>query len=246
MYSNSSIQWTETSGSSLSAISGGMSHAEARASMREKIYANETSRRVPSNFYREHTKAILGCLSNFSVIADDGTVNSDIPTFYATPERAIAKLKEDRNIILPVISLGIADIEEDLARRRYSQKLVSSSRWSETEQRAKRVIAKSSKAVNVTYTVSIWAKYVEDMNQLTEQISLLFNPDLVLTTKFGNQTKGFITDISDASDYSPGDREDRLVRKTISLIFETYLPTPSYLVTKTGEIETLGLDVEIN
>ena len=144
------------------------------------------------------------------------------------------------------MSVGISDIEADDSRRRYSQNLLTSSRWSEKEQRARRVVANVSKAVNIVYTINVWTKYTEDMNQLIEQFSEMFNPDLVLETKFGTQTKGFLSDISDTSQVVAGDREDRVLRKQATIEFETYLPTKEYLVTNTGEIESLGLDWELN
>jgi hypothetical protein len=246
MYSYSSIQWTETAGSSLSATTTSIAMAEARAKMRRFINSPATKKRTTSHFYREHTKALMDSLSNFSILTEEGKVRDNIQVFFATPERAIAKLKEDRNMILPVISVGLTDIEEDTKRRRYSQQLVTRASWDVDEQRARRVIAGVSKAVNVTYVINVWTKYTEDMNQIIEQISEMFNPDLVLETKFGTQTKGFLTDISDFSEVRPGDKADRVLRKIAMIDFETYLPTKEYLITNTGEIESLGFDWELN
>jgi len=72
-----------------------------------------------SNFYREYTKFILENMKDIEFIDGENKVQQ-VTAFFSNPERAIAKLKEDRNINLPVITVSIDDIDEDVDRRRTS------------------------------------------------------------------------------------------------------------------------------
>ena len=84
------------------------------------------------------------------------------------------------------------------------------------------------------------------MNQIIEQIELMFNPSMTVFTKFSNTNiQAFISQVSDNSSVVVGDREDRVLRKIVSVVIDTYVPTEKYLYTSTGEIETFGVDAVI-
>ena len=172
--------------------------------------------------------------------------SQDVNVIFSNPERTIAKLKEDRNLTLPIISVSIDDSDEDTDRRRTVNTLDISTVWDEKTQRANRVISKAPKPINLSFSINIWAKYVEDINQLVENILLLFNPSLDFKTSQSTNTKAFIEQITDISTMKTGDREDRILRKMIVITAEAYLSYPRYLVTSTGEIEKYITDVEID
>tara|TARA_R110002012_G_scaffold296470_1_gene493819 strand:+ start:815 stop:1579 length:765 start_codon:yes stop_codon:yes gene_type:complete len=197
-----------------------------------------------SDFYREYTKFILEKMKTVNIMDSEG--KSVEPTaFFANPERAIAKIKEDRTITLPLITVAIDDIDEDVDRRRTAMNIEIDTVWDAKERRAKRVISKAAKPINLSFTINVWAKYREDLNQIIENIMLMFNPSLDFKTKHSTNTKAFIEQITDNSVVSTGDREDRILRKMIVLTAEAYLPNPKYLITNTGEIEFLGTDIQI-
>ena len=213
---------------------------------RKKIEEFERTTPTPkANFYREYTSFLIDKMSNIQYTdAEDKT--QDITAFFANPERAIAKLREDRNLTLPLITVGIDDIDEDADRRRGPHSLQIETVWDVKERRAVRVISRASKPINLTFSINIWSKYVEDLNQLVENIALLFNPSLDFQTNHSVNTKAFITQITDNSVLSVPDREDRVNRKMILVTAEAYLNYPKYLVTKTGEIETMTADFEFS
>ena len=197
-----------------------------------------------SDFYREYTKFILEKMKTVNIMDSEG--KSVEPTaFFANPERAIAKIKEDRTITLPIITVSIDDIDEDVDRRRTAMNIEIDTVWDVKERRARRVISKAAKPINLSFSINIWAKYREDLNQIIENIMLMFNPSLDFKTKHSTNTKAFIEQITDNSVVSTGDREDRVLRKMIVLTAEAYLPNPKYLITNTGDIEFLGTDIQI-
>jgi hypothetical protein len=213
---------------------------------RKKIEEFEKTTPTPkANFYREYTSFLIDKMNNIQYTdAEDKT--QDVTAFFANPERAIAKLREDRNLTLPLITVGIDDIDEDTDRRRGPHSLQIETVWDIKERRAVRVISRASKPINLTFSINIWSKYVEDLNQLVENIALLFNPSLDFQTNHSVNTKAFITQITDNSVLSVPDREDRVNRKMILVTAEAYLNYPKYLVTKTGEIETMTVDFEFS
>ena len=211
---------------------------------RQKIQELELKAPVEkSDFYREYTKFILEKMKTVDIIDSEGKA-VDPTVFFANPERAIAKIKEDRNLTLPVITVSIDDIDEDVDRRRTASNIEITTIWDKEERRAKRVISKASKPINISFTINVWAKYREDLNQIIENIMLMFNPSLDFKTKYATNTKAFIEQVTDNSVASAADREDRVLRKMIVVTAEAYLPSPKYLITSTGEIESLGLDFE--
>jgi hypothetical protein len=198
-----------------------------------------------SNFYREYTKFLIDKIGTVKFINSEDK-SQEITTFFANPERAIAKIHEDRNITLPVITISIDDIDEDTDRRRTSSNLEISTIWDKKTQRALRVVSKASKPINLSFSINIWAKYVEDVNQIVENIMLLFNPSLDFKTANSTNTKAFIEQITDNSVASAPDKEDRVIRKMIVLTAEAYLSYPKYLITSTGEIEKYSIEIKID
>ena len=195
-----------------------------------------------SDFYREYTKFIIDKMNTINIVDSEGKA-VDVNAFFANPERAIAKIKEDRNLVLPIISVSIDDVDEDTERRKTATNIEVTTMWDVKERRAKRVISKAAKPVNLSFTINIWSKYREDLNQILETVLKMFNPSLDFKTKHSTNTKAFIEQITDSSVNSVGDREDRIVRKMIVITAEAYLPNPK--VTNTGEIEFLGTDVRL-
>jgi|TARA_R110000824_G_scaffold296810_2_gene485072 hypothetical protein len=197
-----------------------------------------------ANFYREYTEFILNRMKDIYFI-DSEDKAQQVNAFFANPERAIAKLREDRTLTLPLITVSIDDIDEDLDRRRNDNSLEISTVWDKKSQRALRVISKTAKPINLSFSINIWAKYVEDINQILENVIKLFNPSLDFTTSQTTRTKAFVDQITDNSVVSVADKEDRVIRKMIVITAEAYLSYPKYLITSTGEIEKFNNEVII-
>ena len=83
------------------------------------------------------------------------------------------------------------------------------------------------------------------MDQIVEQISLVFSPNLNVITKYSNSTAAFIVNESNDSVMVVGDREDRVIRRKFEVSVEGYIPYPKYLVTATGEITEFNTEIQV-
>ena len=197
-----------------------------------------------SGLYRETLKAVKEMFSGVKYINSDEAI-IDVRCIHGNPERTIAKLKQDNNIILPVISVVQTSSEEDENRRRPRQIILNSSVWSESRQRAFRVFTLAPKAVNLLFDVNVWSKYKSDLDQISEQMHLKFHPAINVVTSFGKHTKGFLVQETDQSSVDLGDKEDRILRRSYSFKVQTYIPFPKFLMTSTGKVEQFNTEAEL-
>ena len=104
------------------------------------------------------------------------------------------------------------------------------------------MISEAPRAVDIEYGINIWAKYKANLDQLVEQIRLLFNPHLVVKTSYTNVAQAYIEQEQDQSSVDTSDREERILRRSFTIKLEGYIPNPQFLITSTGEIEELKMD----
>ena len=197
-----------------------------------------------SETYKENLRFMLGTFAGLKTINPENEV-IDVPCINATAERTVAKLYQENNIILPIISVAQNNSIDDPMRRRTKDLLLNETFWDTDRNRAYRVISLAPKALNITYDINIWTKYSEDMDQLVEQVRLTFSPNLNIITKYTNSTAAFITNESNDSVMVVGDREDRIIRRKFELSVEGYIPYPKYLVTSTGEITEFNAELQL-
>lgn len=196
----------------------------------------------PANFYRQFTSRLKELLGDVRVLKGDDRVE-EVGLIYANPERAIAKIFEGKNTILPLISLQFDGTDLDDKRRRPMENVVDLKYWDRDKQRAVRYMALSPVATNLTYKINVWGKYIEEVNQITEQLLLKFRPNLPVDILEGTSFNAFVKDVAEASQLTVPDREDRIVKRTIRFYVEAYIPSDVYRFTNTGEIETMNYDV---
>tara|TARA_R110002074_G_scaffold77132_3_gene174997 strand:+ start:1155 stop:1877 length:723 start_codon:yes stop_codon:yes gene_type:complete len=211
---------------------------------RQKIAERTTKFNKIPIFYKESLRYIISTMSNLSYINSEGGL-VDIKCVHANPERTIGKLEEDNNIILPIVSINQSSSDNADARRRGAPQIVNDTFWSEKKKRAVRVISEAPRAVDIQYNINVWAKYKANLDQIVEQIRLIFNPHLVVKSKYTNVSQAFIDQETDQSDVDAPDREDRILRRSFSVKLEAYIPNPQFLITSTGEIEELNMDSSI-
>jgi hypothetical protein len=197
-----------------------------------------------SEAYKETLRFMLGTFGTLTNITPENKV-IEVPCINATAERAVAKLFQDNNIILPIVTIAHMNSEDDTLRRRPSDLVLAEKYWDEDKRRALRVVTLAPRALNILYDINVWTKFSEDMDQLVEQIRLIFSPNLNVQTKYSNSTAAFITEESNDSVLVVADREDRILRRKFSISVEGYIPYPKYLVTSTGEITELNTEIQI-
>ena len=83
------------------------------------------------------------------------------------------------------------------------------------------------------------------MNQLLEYVLQLFRPHLRVETNFMTNACAFITAISDNSTLAATDRQDRVIRKTVTFEVETYMPTRQYQIQSNGDITDMNYEFAI-
>jgi len=198
----------------------------------------------PHAEYKEILRFLIARFSGLKYLNEEQKVIS-VKCTHARPERAIAKLNQQQNIILPTTTVAQTSIEEADNRRRVKPMLIHEVYWDEIKQRAERIIRFVDRPVNLIYTLNIWAKYLEDMDQLAEQVRLIFNPTLAVETPYALHTPAFIVNESDNSSMVLADREDRIVRRAFTIRVETYIKNPRFKITSTGEIQRFNIESPI-
>jgi len=197
--------------------------------------------------FTEVNKQILQSFINvldFNYLSEDNKVIK-VKTIYGAPERAIAEIFQENAIILPLISVYQIESIESQERRHFAPVVKSQKWWNHKTQRAERVISLAPKAMDFIFQISLWGKYIEDINEISPQIRKLFNPSLNLETDLHDHTQVFLTEEEDSYTYDTGDGEDRTLVKTFTVNVETYIPYPIYKITSTGKIEEVVFDLEI-
>lgn len=197
-----------------------------------------------SSIHKETLMALIGLFSEISYKNSDNEI-VPVKCIYGGRERAIAKINQEDNLVLPLISIipKARELVDD--RRKYSPVLKVQSMWSHSKQRAIRVVSLPPRPVNMVYEVNIWGKYVENVNQVLEQSRRFFNPSHTLHTPTNSQTQAFLESEDDASTKIPGDGEDRTIVKKLTISVETYVPSPLFTITSSGKIEELDVNIEI-
>lgn len=215
-----------------------------RFTIKKQIFERENKNFRSLEFYRATSKELLGLLSTGQILGVDNEI-AQVPCFYANQERAIAMLFKSRNLTLPLMTLAISDTAQDDDRRRPDFDIEYWTVHNKETRRHTRVASLAPKAVNLSYQLNLWSRYVEDMNQLLEYVMQLFRPHLRVETDFVTNACAFITAVSDNSTLNVPDREDRIIRKTITFEVQTYMPTRKYQIQSNGDISEMKYDFKL-
>jgi len=212
--------------------------------IKRQIFERENKNFRSLEFYRKTSRELLNIFSDAQIVGADNEIQS-VDCNYANYERAIAMLFKTRNLTLPQMTIAISDTEEDLERRKPNTDIEFWTIHDKESMRYTRVAAMAPKAVKVSYQLHLWSRYVEDMNQLVEYVMGKFRPQLRVGTDFITNAPAFITDISDNSTLTVPDREDRIIKKTVTFQVETWMPTRQYMIQSNGALREMRYDVEL-
>jgi len=211
--------------------------------IRKAIFKMTQAKHNVSFIYREALRAMIASFNDVGYFDSEDKFR-EIKSIHGNAERAVAKIKQENNIILPIISVAQTVSANDDARRRYESVLVHEKYWDDEKKRAIRVLSLAPRAVNINYQVNVWCKYMADMDQILEQIRLKFNPEMNVPTEFSTIAKAFLESEEDIGSIQAGDKEDRIIKKALNIVFRTYIPNPKFLVTSTGEITEFKIDTK--
>lgn len=193
--------------------------------------------------FKDTLRAMINVANQFHVLDNEGKTTA-VKAIYASPERSVAKLFQEDNLILPIISVGQTDTSLSYERQKYNPLVVYSTAWDDVSQKAIRIVSLSPKPIDISYEWSVWASYRNDLDQISEQIHSLFNPAVELKNTHSDTTKAFLNKDVNDSRVKLRDREDRLLKRTFLIEVQTYIPSPKFLFTSTGKIIQTNLDIE--
>jgi len=198
---------------------------------------------VIDNVYKDSLRQMLHIFSNIYYI--DGNHNRvKVKCSHGNPERIAGKLKADNTLILPMLTIVEKSTENSDDRRRYNPILMHESYWDPKKLRAVRILSLAPRAININYEVNIWCKYKADMDMIRSGIFSLFNPDMDIRTKFSDYNKAFLVSEMDLGSMIAADTSDRIIQKSIQVSLETYIPSPKFMFTNTGEITEIDTNID--
>ena len=191
-----------------------------------------------TEIYKDTLEYMISLFSDLVYINDENELKP-VPCWHGMMDRIIAKRKKEANIILPVASIFKASSQPNDARKKYGTIVSYERYWNKETNRAVRIASLPSVPITMTYRLNIWAKYQEDLDHIAEQIHRMFSPDVDIYTKYNSTTKAFLIKESDEPPTSLKDGENRILRKTYDIRVESHIPSPKFLVTNTGKIESI-------
>ena len=214
--------------------------------IRNRIVDLTTTKLLPviDNVYKESLRSMLHVFGNIYYI-DGNSKRIKVKCSHGNPERIAGRLKADNTLILPMLTIVESGTESDPQRMRY-QNIVSETHFDDKKRRATRVLSLPPRPVNISYDINIWCKFKADMDMIRSSIFSLFSPDLNIETQFSVHNKAFINNEQDVWSVTAADTGDRILQKTINVTLETYIPSPKFFFTNTGEIHEFKFNTTID
>jgi hypothetical protein len=205
--------------------------------IRNQIVDLTTTKLLPviDNVYKESLRSMLHIFGNIYYIDGNGN-RIKVKCSHGNPERIAGRIKADNTLILPMITVVETQTDSDPERMRY-QNIMSETSWDPDKRRATRILSLPPRPINITYEVNIWAKYKADMDMLRSSIFSLFSPDINIETQYSVHNKAFIQTEREVGNATASDTGDRILQKAITVTLETYIPSPKFFFTNTGEIK---------
>lgn len=196
---------------------------------------------MATTIYKE---ILRGLLSQIKLgFVDDQSNFTKVKIAHGRQERTVAKKFQENNIVLPFATVYQSAVTQDEDKRRFREVLVTSSKWNDETQRAERIVSYTDVPIKAEYTLSVWTKYVSDMDQLSASIRLGFNPHKLIVTPFSEETKAYLTGEEGMTTAEAPDREERLLKREFKITIECYIPSPTFKITNTGKIIHLNTEI---
>jgi hypothetical protein len=210
---------------------------------------NDPERQV---IYR-YSKSLRGCdeamvdlFNNIVVLDEDGKAHK-VPIIWGTQERAVAWMLQDNTrkdgslvverIRLPMMAIYSSGMEFDQGRYTYHKALDFMRRLDPKgnpglytkEKREKDTVFGVARGIpiNKTYNLMVWTMYMEDIDQILEQILLKFSPVAYIRVRGINwETTVSLDSIANNVDYEPGDQNQRIIKFEFNFTTRAYIPQP--------------------
>ena len=231
---------TEYTGTSTS--TGGRS---ARVKFRSYLLEATKNSTLSPFVYKDILRALLVSFGNIHFINGENKLVR-VKAVHGNPERTIAKLTQEDNIVLPIITINQEVTKDDVTKRRFDDVIIHKTEWNQDKQRAERIIGVADVPVKMVFNLNLWCKYMEDIDQIAQSLRLKFNPGVLLKTPVSGGIKTFLVSETNKSSTVTGDREDRILRKSFALEVEAFIPSPKFKITSTGRLEKVVSELWIS
>jgi len=192
-------------------------------------------------------EAILDLFRDLVVIDEDGKAHP-VPIVWATQERAVAHILQDNvrkdnsgvvdRIRLPILACHNSSITFAQDRYIYHKALDYMRRYRDdlkpgftikenTHDRDTVFGVARGIPIDVGYQIFAWTFYLEDMNQILEQMLLKFSPIAYIRVRgVAWETIVKLDSIANNLNVEPGDQDVRVIKFEFNLTAQTYIPQP--------------------
>jgi len=204
-----------------------------------------------SRSIRGNDEAILDMFRTIVVIDEDGKA-WPVPVILGTPEKAVAAIVQDNvrkdetlvvdRIKLPMMAITQTGMDYDLERYTYHKALNYFRRYEpgsktntsppgftikEKYQRDTVLGAAKGIPINISYTVTAWTMYQEDMNQIIEQVLTKFSQAAYIrVTGIPWEIIVTIDSIANNVDQEPGDSAIKVIKYEFGITAKSYISQP--------------------
>lgn len=211
---------------------------------------NDPCKPNPNMAYR-YSQAIRACdegtmdLFRNIIVIDENGLQHKVPIIWGTQEKAVAyvlqdNVRKDKTLVvdrirLPILSIHQSDIQMNLDHFTYSQARTRGRRpdgkpaFTIDEKFERDTVFGVSRGIpiDITYTLNAWTLYIEDMNQILEQILLKFNHVAYINVRGINwEVIAKLNSIGNNIEVEPGDQAIRVIKYQFNITVESYIPQP--------------------
>lgn len=209
-----------------------------------------------SNGLRGCDEGVTDLFRNVIVLDEDGKAHP-IPIIHGSQEKAVAVIMQNNvrkdntlgvdRLTLPLMAIHSSGLNFNKDRYVYHKaKLILNDHrtnkplpFQELKDRDTVFGVTRGLPYDVEYTLYLWSLYIEDMNQILEQIALKFSPlAYINVTGVPWEITVRLDSISNNIDVEPGDQNIRVIKYQINLTAETYIPQPIYRYKSVQNIKT--------
>jgi hypothetical protein len=220
-----------------------------------------------------YSKGLRGCdtamqdlFRDIVVLDNDGKAHR-VPIIIATQERAVAAILQENvhqdstvvdRIKLPLMSIYANGYNYNQSRYIYHRALEyirevrpqGTPGWLADQGKVPTDVYGVARGIpiDISYTLYVWTMFVEDMNQILEQVLTKFSPIAYIRIRGVQwETRVKLDSIASNIDVEPGDKNKRVVKFEFGMTAETFIPQPivrkkAVLRTRTEILD--GLSVE--
>lgn len=226
-----------------------------------------------SDVIYRYSRGLRGCdegmkdlFRNVVVIDNDGKA-FPVPIVIATQERAVASLlqeniRQDSTVVdrirLPAMAIAATGYTYNQDRYIYHKALdylrhfnpPGTPGWVSHDKKIPTNIYGVARGIplDINYTLYVWTMFVEDMNQILEQVVTKFSPMAYIRVRgVVWEIRVKLDSIANNIEFEPGDKTQRMIKFEFGMTAETYIPQPlqqrkTVLRTKTELLD--GLTIE--